>query len=814
MALPYFECPMRYLYFLLITCIGLLPAQAQTENALLLKVKTGSGTPVAHATVELLRPDSSLVKISVTDTAGTSYFNQLANGEYYLRISSVGFAPYQSSLITIKGRTELPVIILNAGTETLGTVTVTARKPFIEMRPDKTIVNLEVGITNVGTTALEALEKLPGVTVDKDGNISLKGKSGVLILLDGKQTYMDAAQLSSMLGGMSAAQLSQVEIMDQPSARYDAAGNAGIINIKTKKEKQKGFNGSISSAYSQGFYPKNNNSLQLNYRSGRFNYFANYSFNRNESFTNVYALRRYYEADGKTVASQLEQPSRFHGKGYTHNLRVGTDYFVNSKTTLGVTANGLLLKRNSQGGNNALWMNAGGRTDSLISTQSTSGTDFTTGGANFNFRHQFSSDRELTADVDVLRYQLESDQYFENKLLFPQTYTEASRAAVPSRINIISAKADYSQQVKSVKVEAGWKSSHITTNNKAAHEYRDGNQWRTDLGKSNHFLYEENIHAVYTNAQTEKGAWNLQGGLRYETTSYAAEQLGNALRKDSSFSRSYNSLFPSLFVSYQADSSHRLSFTANRRIDRPAFQNLNPFVFIINKYTYQQGNPFMRPQYTWNFEATHQFKEVLTTGISYSSTKDYISQVFPADTSGIIIYTNGNIGRLQQWGFDVGMQLSPLPFWSFNANAVINRKKLEGALWKEYSARITQYTISMAHQFKLPKGWSGELSGFYNSRSQVDLQEVLDPAGQLSAGIGKNIFNNKVSLKLAVRDIFYTQWMKGLTYFDGADEYFKLTRDTRVATFSATWRFGKGARTTRRNTGSAADEIQRVGAGN
>ena len=804
---------MRYSFFIILL-IASLCSKAQSTNTLTLKVENSNGAPLAHATVELLRTDSSLVKVLVTDTTGSGLFNQLSSGAYFARISRVGFAPHQTNPFSVNGNTSLPPIILTAATETMKTVTVTARKPFIEMLPDKTIVNLEASITNVGTTALEALEKLPGVTVDKDGNISLKGKSGVLILIDGKQSYMDAAQLSSMLGGMSAAQLSQVEIMDQPSAKYDAAGNAGIINIKTKKEKQKGFNGSLTSAYSQGFYPKANNSLQLNYRSGRFNYFANYSFNRNESFTNVYALRRYYVEDEKTVASQLEQPSRFYGRGFTHNLRAGTDYFINSNTTVGITVNGMLLKRNSKGGNNAVWMNAGGQTDSLISTQSTSGTHFKTGGANFNFRHQFDKDRELTADVDVLRYRLESDQHFENTLLFPQTYTEASRANVPSHINIISAKADYSQQVKSIKVDGGWKSSHITTNNKAVHEYRDAALWKPDLDKSNHFLYEENIHALYTSAQTEKGAWNLQGGLRYETTNYNAEQLGNSQRKDSSFSRSYNSLFPSLFVGYQADSSHQFTFVAARRIDRPPFQNLNPFVFIINKYTYQQGNPFMRPQYTWNFELNHQFKQVLTTGISYSSTKDYISQVFPADTLGIIIYTNGNIGRLQQWGANVGLQLSPLPFWSFNANAVLNRKKLEGNLWKQYSASITQYTISMAHQFKLPKGWSGELSGFYTSRSQVDLQEVLDPAGQLSAGIGKNVLKNKVSLKLAVRDIFYTQWMKGMTYFEGADEYFKLTRDTRVVTFSATWRFGKGARTARRNTGSAADEIQRVGTGN
>jgi hypothetical protein len=609
---------------------------------------------------------------------------------------------------------------------------------------------------------------------------------------------------------MSAAQLGQVELMDQPSARYDAAGNAGVINIRIKKTKTGGFSGSFNTAYSQGMYPKSNNSLQLAYRAGKFNHFLNYSFNHNQSFTRIYALRRYFEADGQTVATQLEQPTFFKGRGNSHNLRLGTDYLLTAKTTVGVTFNGVLFDRFSTGGNTALWMDAGGKQDSLISTQSENNTDIENATANLNLRHQFTANSELLVDVDFFRYGIVSDQLFDNRLIFPTTYTEASRAHIPSRINIVSGKADYSRLVGKVKVEGGWKSSRITTDNKATYEYRDGQTWKPDLDKTNHFLYNENIHALYGSAQTTKGKWALQGGLRYEMTNYDAEQLGNDLRKDSLFSRSYNSLFPTVFTTFEADSSHRFSFSAGRRIDRPAFQKLNPFLFIINKYTYQQGNPFIRPQYTWNLQLNHLYKDVLTSGVSYSYTKDYFSQIFPVDSTGIVIYTEGNIGRMQQWGASVGVQLSPAKWWSLNAQGVLNYKKLEGTLWRTYNASITQYTISMSHQLKFKGGWSGEVSGFYNSRSQQDLQEIVDPAGQLSAGVAKNILANKVTLKLAVRDIFYTQWMKGLTYFDGADEYFKLTRDTRVATLSLNWRFGKGSRIARRNTGAASEEIERA----
>ena len=569
-----------FVSFLLVT----ICSTAQESASLIFKViNSSSQLPVAHATAELLRsPDSVLVKVALSDSGGRVRFSNLPAAVYKLRLTCTGFAPHLTESFTVQTLTELPTVYLSQANQTLQTVTVEARKPFIEMRPDKTVVNLDAGITQVGATALEALEKLPGVTVDKDGNISLKGKSGVLVLIDDKQTYLDATGLASLLGGMSAAQISQVELMDQPSARYDAAGNAGVINIRIKKTKTAGFNGSFNTAYSQGMYPKSNNSLQLAYRAGKFNHFLNYSFNHNQSFTRIYALRRYFEEDNTTIATQLEQPTFFKGRGNSHNLRLGTDYLLTAKTTVGVTFNGVLFDRFSTGGNTALWMDAVGKQDSLISTGSRSNTEIENATANLNLRHQFTANSELLVDVDFFRYSIVSDQLFDNQLLFPTTYTEASRAYIPSRINIVSGKADYSRQVGDVKVEGGWKSSRITTDNKATYENKDGQTWEPDLDKTNHFLYNENIHALYGSAQTTRGKWALQGGLRYETTHYDAEQLGNDLRKDSSFSRSYNSLFPTVFTTFEADSSHRFSLSAGRRIDRPAFQKLNPF-FIYHQ---------------------------------------------------------------------------------------------------------------------------------------------------------------------------------------------------------------------------------------
>lgn len=781
---------------------------AQDQTGLQLLVVNQLKEPLPRASVEILNRDSSLLRIESTDEKGQCLITGLP-AAFLFRVSHTGYAP-SFTLVDRSGTTQ--TIMMQPAAAIMGNVTVAARRPLVEFKPGKTIVNPDASISNAGTNILEALEKMPGVTVDRDGNISLKGKAGVTIMIDGKPTYLDPAQLASLLQGINTSQVNQVEIMENPPARYDAAGNAGVINIRLKKNLQRGFNGSISATYGQGFYDKNNHNLQLNLRSGKWNVFANYSTNFSGYFTRIYALRRYFENNG-SINRQLEQNSFLNGRQKIHNLRTGVDLALTSKTSIGAGFSGLLLERKGKSNSLAAWMNAAGQTDSVIRTLSNTLIDWKNAGMNLYFRHDFSAGRELTADLDLIGYRIDNSQVFDNYLQQPGYYRESTRADIPSEINIISAKTDYVHQVQKTRLETGWKSSRITTDNLAAYELLDNGNWQPDLGKSNHFLYEEFIHAIYGSAETKSGKWSVQGGLRYEMTSYKAHQLGNAIVKDSSFSRDYNSLFPSLMARVELDSSNQLSFSAGRRIDRPAFQKLNPFLFIINKYTYQVGNPYYRPQFTWNFELTHMFKQLLVTGISYSITDDYFSQVFPVDDNGIVLYTEGNLGRLQNLGLSLALQLTPARWWSLNTQAVLNHKKMEGVIDRAYTARITQLHLNMNNQFRFGRGWTAELSGFYTSKSQHDIQEIVDPSGQVSLGIGKTVLKNKGTIRLAARDLFYTQWMKGNTEFTNADEYFKLTRDTRVGTISFVYRFGKAFKSARRSQGAAKEEIERVGNG-
>ena len=259
----------------------------------------------------------------------------------------------------------------------------------------------------------------------------------------------------------------------------------------------------------------------------------------------------------------------------------------------------------------------------------------------------------------------------------------------------------------------------------------------------------------------------------------------------------------------------RFTFRTGRRIDRPAFHKLNPFVLILNKYTLQKGNPFFKPQFTWNFEVNHVYKQILSTSLTYSFTNDYFSQIFLADTTkGTIIYTEGNVGKLKNFGVSMSLQLSPKSWWSLTTQAVYNHKIIEGVLWVPYKTSIDQLNLNVNNQFRFKKGWGAELSGYFISRNQNDLQEVLDPTGQVGIGLSKQILKNKGTVRFTLRDIFYSQDMEGDSRFEKSDEYFRLQWDSRVASVSFVYRFGKAMKQPKRSGGGASDEINRVGTGN
>ncbi len=802
-----------FIVLLLVSAKSYCQLNADSANSFLIVVVNEKQQPLDGATVKLFKGSKPL-KVAITDLNGRARFAGFDKGAYTFSATYTGYIQQNTPVFKLPVGKGGDTIQLQRLSTVLQEVNITGQAALVQQKQGKTVINVDASVTNTGSTVLEVLEKSPGVTVDRNGGIALQGKTGVLVTIDDKPTYLTGDDLNNLLSSMSSAQVSQIELINNPSVKYDASGNAGVINIKTKKNKLKGFNGSFTTSVGQGVYPKNTNNLVLNYRSGKINTFLTYNLNYVQYLTDLYALRKYYDQNN-TVTSMLEQPAYFKGVFWNNTIKTGLDYFVSPKTTLGIVFGGSIIRRNGNNTATAKWLDPSGTLDSAIATGNKSGNRFNNASVNVNARHTISESQDLALDIDWLHYDIHAAQNFDNRLLAPGGYDELSRGNIPTAINIASGKLDYTLKTgKNGVFEAGWKSSSSNTDNTALYENFDGSQWTEDYSKSNHFIYKETIHALYTSFQEKYNKVSMQVGLRYEHTGYDANQLGNAMQKDSSFSRSYGGLFPSGYVSYQADSSNSFTITAGRRIDRPAFQSLNPFYFIINKYTYFTGNPYMLPQYSWNFELSHQYKNLLTTSISYSIIQNYFSQLFLADTSkGILLYTQGNVGHVGNLGISSTLAVSPFHWWSLTAQAVFNHKQLKGFNGNDYTSEINQLNVNMTNQFTIANIYTAEMSGFYTTRARNDVQELLYPTGQLSFGLSRPILKKKGTLKFTARDVLYTNAMEGLTQFPNATEYFKLRRDTRVYTLSFTYRFGKTYKTTKRSEGSAGDEIERVGNG-
>lgn len=792
-------------------------AQGQVNHIIRITVVNEQKQPLVGATVDLMKQDSVVIGSGAASTSGIFEFAGFNPGKYIIRVSQTG---YNNGYILVDISSKNLVsenITLKPKNNTLRDVTVVSKKPAIQFLPDKTVINPEASISNAGASVMDVLEKSPGITVNKDGSIIMKGKPSVTVLIDGKPTQLSGQDLQAYLAGISASQIDAIELIENPGAKYDASGNAGIINIKMKVNRVKGFNGSMNLSAGQGIYTKTGNSLNLNYRNGKTNLFLNYGIRAGNEFQEIWTLRKYQNKNNQDSVL-LEQPNFTKNFPLGNNLKAGVDFFLNKKTTLGLVFTGGLFDRKSKMNSEINWMDPNHNVDSAINTTGENNRKFKRGGVNLNGKFKLNETSELLADLDYVRFTINGDQDYRTQLVAPGSQVVGTKGNIPSKLSIVTAKVDYSKRYKKFLLETGLKTAFSKTDNLAEYYYTDNNNnWQPDLSRSNHFLYNESISAAYASIDAEKNKWHWQAGLRYEYTYYKAHQLGNAVVKDSAFKKNYGSLFPTAFLSYRVDSNNTITFRLGRRIDRPPFQFLNPFLTTLNKYTYEGGNPYIKPQYTWNFAVSHSYKQMLTTEVSYSYLKDYFSQIFIIDSNSsnvnknIIIYTRGNVGSFQNLGVAETFQYPVTKWWNLTAVATYNYKIIKGMVWAPLEARISQLNVSINNQFQLKKGWGIELSGYYQTRSQIDLQEWLQPQGELNFGISKQVLKKKGTVRLNIRDITYYQNYSGYSTFENSYEPFTIKWDSRVVRLSFNWRFGKQMKAVSRSEGGATDEINRVG---
>jgi len=769
---------------------------SQQEGRISGRVIVEPGEPLSYGTVVLLKvADSAVVKTVITNDAGGFEFMAVPEGRYRLRVMATGIVQEEPVLTVVDKQAALSAITIHVQRTVaqLQAVKIVAKKPLVEIKIDMTVVNVDALLSNTGSNAMEVLELSPGVRVDND-NINLNGKQAVTIYIDDKPTYLQGNDLASYLRSIPASMLDKIEIMPNPPARYDAAGNGGIINIKLKKNRNKGFNAVIVSENIRGRRTRLIQSANLGYRTNKVNLYGNISYYKGTGLATINSNRDYATDTGSSLKT-LTQVTTSNSPSYNIQVKAGIDWYISPKTTWSTYVSRYNRKLKEE--------------ISLHSSQSyfTTPVDSITEGVNRNrsnsgnsgfhsdFRHLYDTlGRELSFAVDYTGY--EFDEELQN---INTSYQKSSNdktqeilnGYLSDKIKIFSVKGDYIYSVsKTEKIEAGLKSSLVSTYNNASYEGKFSDTMPSWYAANNQFTYREKIYAAYLNYNRQFKRIDIQTGLRLEHTRVTGKETGGTI----SFTRNYTRLFPTFFLSWQADRNalHRLQFSFGRRIARPGYANLNPFEVPRDRYTYSAGNPLLRPELSINFELAYIFRNNFTTSFFYNRLRDAINETVL--TKGNLLYSiPGNLGSNAIHGFSINGSLHPFPWWQCSASLLYSHTTLQTLLnGHEILLKSGNWSIGLTQQLALKKGWSAELLFDYSS-PQVYAQFRQAAAWFMHAGIGKKIWNEKGSIRLNVRDLFYARTdRQDYLQAAGITGFSSRKWDTRSVTLAFTYRISKG----------------------
>lgn len=770
-------------------------------------------------TVFLIAADNEqTIKAAFTDNEGKFEFNQVKVTSFRISIQGMGYMKKISQIFTAGTSSEviLPTILIEEQVEALNEVVVTSQKSFVAQKADRIIVDPNALITNAGLSAFEVLEKAPSVTIGFNNSIAIRGKNGVMVLINNKPTNLTVDDLVSYLKAIPASEIERIEIMNNPPAMYDAAGNAGIINIILKKNSVKGTNGSVNVSYGQGKYERKNTSFNLNYRIEKWNFFTSLNSGQNKSFQDLTITRNYFTPSGD-LSSVFTQNSYITPNSKNNSFKIGTDFYATSKTTFGIVWNGFSNPSQRNTSNTATVLDGDSQLVNTISSENPMEVDFKNSSFNLNMNHKLKeSGQEIAVNLDNISYDSKVAQNLMNQTFNATNQLVDSSQLVsklPSDIKIKTANVDYTGiQFKGGKLDLGVKSSFVRTRNVANFEDVVDGVRTPNYDFSNDFSYKENINATYVNYAKEFTKFSIQLGLRLENTNIKGYQAGNPVVADSTFHIKYTNLFPTLYVQYKLDTiqKHVVGLSMGRRINRPNYKDLNPFTYPIDRFTFYGGNPYIKPTFSYNVDVSHTFKNYFTTTLMYSYTNDVISET--NEQRGTIYYSRpGNFDTEISYGISVNGVFKIKKWWTLNLytsylNAIykseVYTEKLNDSNWN--------WVIMPTNQFVINDTWSAELSGQYQN-GLLSGQFFISPVGSVRAGISKKILKDKGVIKLNASDVFYTNQIEGqIRNIANANASWYSLFDSRVVTFTFSYRFSKGENLKVRQTGASQEEQKRV----
>lgn len=808
---PFFKS----ILLLLFVCFSFSAFAQINSHSVTGTAESDNGEAVSFAAVGLMNvSDSSLAKASVADADGNFRFVDVRNGDYFVIATSVGYQKYTSSSILVTENSgkeiNLNKFVIQSN-NVLDAVEIVAKKPMIEVLADKTVFNVEGTIAASGNSGLEILRKAPGVILDNNNSIIVEGKSGVQVFIDGKRSVLQGEDLTNYLNTLQASDIESIEIITQPSSKYDAAGSAGILNIKLKKDKNFGTNGTVSLGYSVWDNERYNGSLSLNNRTKKTNTFLTYSnrFGETGRFINLYRKQNDLVFDNKST-TLMDQTS--------HNFKLGTDIFASKKSTFGILFNGNFSDMDVNTNSRTPISN---QTTSEISqvlvAESINKRDFYNLLGNLNYRYEDTTGHTFNVDLDYGQYKNDGQTYQPNLYYNGNEQDLVSQfiyeMVMPVTIDIFTFKTDYEQNFLKGKLGIGIKTSIVNTDNTFDfYDEIDGVSIFNE-DKSNNFVYSEVVNAAYFNYNRRWKKMNLQFGLRAEQTISDGKLISNQVENNERVERNYLNLFPSGGLTYTANKDNSFGLTYSRRIERPNYQNLNPFEQQIDELTLRRGNAFLQPQYTDNIKFSHTYKYTLNTSISYSYVNDFFAQVTTAQDERRSIIQEQNIATQETWSFNLSYPVEINKWWSAYMSLNAYNSSYKGKT--EEFVSISQSTLSLYGQntFSLPKGYKFEISGWYNSPSVWGGTYQTKSLGAMDLAIQKSFLEDKLSFRMSMSDIFFTSPWRGDTQFGDVIIQGNGGWESRQIRVNLSYNFGNNQvkKARRRKTG-AEDESNRVGA--
>ena len=753
-----------------------------------------------NASVELLRKaDSSLLRSALADADGTFQFTNIAKGDYLLRVSMVGFRRSYTPVQVEGSGVEVPAIMLTAAHGTLQGVTVTATKPFLEQKADKLIVNVENSATAAGSTALEVLQKVPGIIITNE-KVSIVGKNNINIMIDGRPSqYTDMTQV---LRDMPASNIEKIEVIANPGARYDAAGGA-IINLVLKRNANLGTNGTVSLSGGRGLYSpadpfvdrgfyRFTPAVNLNHRQGNWNVYGSYSYFHRTFFEQNRFDR---QVDGNRFVQTNYAPGRVDGQTY----RLGADYYLDKKNTIGVLVRGFQRHGATETDNLTEQSKlADGSPLSRFGTLTTQNFYRKSLAGNVNWKHVFdTAGRELNVDLDYSTFDIDNSS--DIVITQANNARSASNQTVINPVKFGVLKVDYIQPLsKDSKAEMGVKSTAAQIDNYLTFS-RNGQR---DAARSNDFFYKETINAAYLNYILKLSNWDFTGGLRAEQT-IATGNSGAAKTLD----RNYWQLFPSAFLTRKVNKDLAVVGQYSRRVNRPSYQQQNPFTFFIDSLTYTQGNPLIRPEITNTSRLALTFQGQPFFAVNYNVTNDVIFQNAPRQQGNLAYATPENLGRFSNVAIELNF---PIKFGSkisgFGGNqAVYNHYKAE-YLGGVYNQSRWNWIAYGQVAYKPTSTLTFEVSGFYSTRFLNEFI-TIDPLGNLNFAIQQSFWDRKGRVSLNFSDVFYSNQTRADIIYQDIRLRFNQRSESRNIRLTFTYAFGnqklKAARS--RSTGSETE---------